>query len=202
MELEPVVPQDSPLFRASLAALEHQSELISKSCRSTLTAANSVLDILKSLELAEKTLFEYLGRLDELISHRDSSADSTRYEDHATRTKPSLEFDSPERQLVRDVGDWLSRSRRDEVDRLEGVLIHRLAGLRSHLKGRGVGNGSALAGFEVRQIIVGFCDSVYVDVSECRSTGCFQATLCFTESVPGTSQWRWPKSQPRRVYGS
>ena len=148
------VPKDTPLFRASLSNLEHRAHLLSKSCKSTLLSAQQVVDCLEALRKAEGILLEDLERLDGLLSSGSGSGSSKDDgEEHfdvdgATGASGSKNTDSGA-GVVSDVKSWLTRRREEEKERLEGVLMSRLRGLKSHLKGRGVGNGVALGGFEV-----------------------------------------------------
>jgi hypothetical protein len=148
------IPKDTPLFRASLSNLEHRAHLLSKSCKSTLLSAQQVVDCLEALRKAEGALLEDLERLDGLLSSGSGSgSNKDDGEEHfdvdgATGASDTKNTDSGA-GVVRDVKSWLIRRREEEKERLEGVLMSRLRGLKSHLKGRGVGNGVALGGFEV-----------------------------------------------------
>lgn len=148
------VPKDTPLFRASLSNLEHRAHLLSKSCKSTLLSAQQVVDCLEALRKAEGVLLEDLERLDGLLSSGSGSGSSKDDgeekvdADGATGSSDTKNTNSGA-GVVSDVKSWLIRRREEEKERLEGVLMSRLRGLKSHLKGRGVGNGVALGGFEV-----------------------------------------------------
>jgi hypothetical protein len=161
------IPKDTPLFRASLSNLEHRAHLLSNSCKSTLLSAQQVVDCLEALKKAEGVLLEDLERLDGLLSSGSGSgSNKDDGEEHfdvdgATGASDTKNTDSGA-GVVRDVKSWLIRRREEEKERLEGVLMSRLRGLKSHLKGRGVGNGVALGGFEVssKWIIGSGCLSV------------------------------------------
>jgi hypothetical protein len=148
------IPKDTPLFRASLSNLEHRAHLLSKSCKSTLLSAQQVVDCLEALRKAEGALLEDLERLDGLLSSGSGSGSSMDDgeeqvdADCTTGASATKNTDSGS-GVVSDVKSWLIRRREEEKERLEGVLMSRLRGLKSHLKGRGVGNGVALGGFEV-----------------------------------------------------
>ena len=144
--LEVDIPKDTPLFRASLAHLEHRAHLLSKSCKSTLLSAQTVSDCLDALRTAEMGLMDDLARLDSLLGEQTEDDDRVAGKGTSSRSTPGV---SNTLGAVEDVKVWLARRREEEKERLEGVLMRRLRGLKSHLKGRGVGNGTALSQFEV-----------------------------------------------------
>lgn len=151
--LDVEIPKDTPLFRASLSHLEHRSHLLSRSCKSTLISAQAVLDALETLRKVEGELLDDLARLDGLLGEEDGGDDpAVDLSGSGSGSKSgygSVPGSIGGTGVVGDVKTWLSRRREEEKERLEGVLMRRLKGLKSHLKGRGVGNGVALAGFEV-----------------------------------------------------
>lgn len=136
LPVEPAV--DSPVFRASLTALDAKASAIRKTCKNALQAAQTVHDLLEKLELAESDLFDSLDLLKRQIVLIDSKGVSTGVEQ--TRTADGV---------VRDLKAWKLNERTEERQRLDALVISRMRALKTEMKSKGVGAGGSLNTFEV-----------------------------------------------------
>jgi hypothetical protein len=140
LPVEPVV--DSPVFRASLTALDAKATAIRKTCKNVLQAAQSVHDLLEKLELAESELFDSLDQLRRQIVPVEAKGISSGVEQTGTADS-----------VVRDLKAWKVNERTEERQRLEVLVTSRVKALKVEMKAKGVGAGGLLNTFEVRNAI-------------------------------------------------
>lgn len=137
LPIEPAA--DSPVFRASLTALDAKASAIRKTCKNALQAAQAVHDLLEKLEIAESELFDTLDSLKRHIVQGDTKG--TADQDHAGSAD----------DVVRDLKAWKMNERTEERQRLDALVTCRVRALRADMKGKGIGGGGTLSSFEVRQ---------------------------------------------------
>jgi hypothetical protein len=125
---------DSPVFRASLSALDHRTHAVKSACKTSLLQAVALQELLAQVDQAEDELYRSLSALgcsvDGDSARRDGSADESPFDLEGFRA-------------------WKAKRRQEEMERLNTLVIARLRGLRSDIKTRGTGGGGALSKFEV-----------------------------------------------------
>lgn len=140
LPVEPVV--DSPVFRASLTALDAKATAVRKTCKNVLQAAQSVRDLLEKLELAESELFDSLDQLRRQIIPVEAKG-----------FPGGVEQTGIADSVVRDLKAWKVNERTEERQRLEVLVTSRVKALKVEMKAKGVGAGGILNTFEVRMTI-------------------------------------------------
>jgi hypothetical protein len=138
LPIEPAV--DSPVFRASLTALDAKASAIRKTCKNALQAAQAVHELLDKLEVAESELFDTLDTLKRHIVPKD------------TKGTIGLDQAGSGDDFVRDLKAWKLNERTEERQRLDTLVTCRVRALRADMKLKGIGGGGTLSSFEVRQI--------------------------------------------------
>ncbi|GHJ87273.1 hypothetical protein NliqN6_3675 [Naganishia liquefaciens] len=131
LPVEPAV--DSPVFRASLTALDVKACAVRKTCKNALQAAQTVHDLLEKLEAAESDLFESLDLLKRQIVPVDPK---------------SIEQTGAADGVVGDLKAWKMKERTDERQRLDSLVISRIRALKTEMKSKGIGAGGSLGIFE------------------------------------------------------
>jgi hypothetical protein len=137
LPIEPAA--DSPVFRASLTALDAKASAIRKTCKNALQAAQAVHELLEKLEAAESELFDTLDSLKRHIVQVDTKGT-------AGQDGSGLADD-----VVRDLKAWKMNERAEERQRLDTLVTSRVRALRADMKLKGVGGGGTLSSFEVCQ---------------------------------------------------
>lgn len=188
LPIEPAA--DSPVFRASLTALDVKACAIRKTCKNALQAAQSVHDLLEKLELAESDLYDSLDLLRRQIVQVDAKGALTGLDQTATADG-----------VVRDLKAWKINDRTGERQRLDVLVTSRVRALKAEMKAKGVGAGGTLSAFEVRLFpIPGAVGSYYIRTIPKPTTKDRESSLRpETQPVTRTTRQRSVKRQRRPI---